>query len=88
MSKDYKNLVYQGLEIHDIKKREALLDEVDKLTAELDKWKAIADNLYDEMRIRCLEHIARHTNESHDCMQDYENACEMEMEGNNEQLHG
>jgi len=88
MSKDFKNLVYQGQEIHDIKKREALLDEVDKLTAELNKWKAIADNLYDEMRIRCLEHIARHTNESHDCMQDYENACEMEMEGNNEQLHG
>jgi len=63
-------------------------DKVQQLTAELNKWKAIADNLYDEMRVRNLEHIARHDNESHDCMQDYENACEMEMEGNNEQLHG
>jgi hypothetical protein len=52
-------------------------DKVQQLTAELNKWKAIADNLYDEMRIRNLEHIARHDNESHDCMQDYEDAIGM-----------
>ena len=38
MTKDFRNLVYQGEEIADIKKREALLNEVEELTAQLAEW--------------------------------------------------
>ena len=38
MTKDYRNIVYQGDEIADIKKREALLDEVEELTSQLAEW--------------------------------------------------
>jgi hypothetical protein len=38
MTKDYRNIVYQGDEIHDIKKREALLNEVEELTSRLGEW--------------------------------------------------
>ena len=51
-----------------------------ELLEQLTKWKAIADNFYDEIRIRCLEHVARHDNGSHDCVLDYEDAIGMERE--------
>jgi hypothetical protein len=41
MTKDYRNIVYQGDEIHDIKKREALLNKVEELTCNLENGKFI-----------------------------------------------
>jgi hypothetical protein len=62
------------------RERDALKIENAELTEQLKKWKAIADNFYDEIRIRCLEHVARHDNGSHDCVLDYEDAVGMERE--------
>jgi len=62
------------------RERDALKAENAELTQQLKKWKAIADNFYDEIRIRCLEHMARHDNGSHDCVLDYEDAVGMERE--------
>ncbi len=60
------------------RERDTLKIENAELIKELEKWKAIADNFYDEIRIRCLEHVARHDNGSHDCVLDYEDAIGME----------
>lgn len=62
------------------RERDALKIENAELHEQLTKWKAIADNFYDEIRIRCLEHVARHDNGSHDCVLDYEDAIGMERE--------
>jgi len=62
------------------RERDTLKAENAELIKQLEKWKAIADNFYDEIRIRCLEHVARHDNGSHDCVLDYEDAVGMERE--------
>ena len=62
------------------RERDTLKLENAELTQQLKKWKAIADNFYDEIKIRCLEHVARHDNGSHDCVLDYEDAVGMERE--------
>jgi hypothetical protein len=62
------------------RERDTLKAENAELTQQLEKWKAIADNFYDEIKIRCLEHVARHDNGSHDCVLDYEDAVGMERE--------
>jgi hypothetical protein len=82
MTKDFRNLVYQGNEINDVKKREALLDEVEELTAELKRWKDIAGDLYDELSVRGLnggyaDCIFRHSlsgSDTKDCLLAYEDA--------------
>jgi len=39
---------------------------------ESDKWRNIAGNLYDEMRLRGADCLYRHEDATNDCMNDYE----------------
>ena len=39
-----------------------------------DKWRNIAGNLYDEMRLRGADCLFRHEDATNDCMNDYESA--------------
>jgi hypothetical protein len=43
---------------------------------ESDKWRNIAGNLYDEMRMRAAECLYRHEDGTKDCVKDYELADE------------
>ena len=43
---------------------------------ESDKWRKIAGNLYDEMRMRAAECLFRHEDGTKDCVKDYELADE------------
>lgn len=38
MTKDFNNFIFSGEEIFDMKKREALLNEVDELTEQIAEW--------------------------------------------------
>jgi len=62
------------------RERDTLKAENAELEKQLKKWIAIADNLYDEMRVQNIVHVARHDNGSHDCVLDYEDAVGMERE--------
>ena len=46
--------------------------ERDWLFLQVDKWRNIAGNLYDEMRLRGADCLYRHEDATNDCMNDYE----------------
>lgn len=50
----------------------ALVDELIKRGIDRDKWRNIAGNLYDEMRLRGADCLYRHEDATNDCMNDYE----------------
>ena len=50
----------------------AIARERDWLLIQVDKWRNIAGNLYDEMRVRGAECLYRHENLTKDCVNDYE----------------
>ena len=51
---------------------QALGRERDWLLVQVDKWRNIAGNLYDEMRLRGADCVYRHEDATNDCMNDYE----------------
>jgi hypothetical protein len=55
---------------------QAIGRERDALQKEVEKWRNIAGNLYDEMRLRGGECIYLHEDETKDCVNDYEVADE------------
>jgi hypothetical protein len=56
---------------------QALARERDFLRRELDKWRNLAGNLYDEMRVRGAECLFRHEDDTQDCVKDFEIADEL-----------
>jgi hypothetical protein len=46
--------------------------ERDWLLLQVEKWRNIAGNLYDEMRLRGADCLYRHEDATNDCMNDYE----------------
>ena len=50
----------------------AIARERDWLQIQVDKWRNIAGNLYDEMRLRGADCLYRHEDATNDCMNDYE----------------
>jgi hypothetical protein len=50
----------------------AIARERDWLLVQVDKWRNIAGNLYDEMRLRGADCLFRHEDATNDCMNDYE----------------
>ena len=50
--------------------------ELQALLDDRDKWRNIAGNLYDEMRLRGADCLYRHEDATNDCMKDYEVADE------------
>jgi len=50
----------------------AIARERDWLLVQVDKWRNIAGNLYDEMRLRGADCLYRHEDATNDCMNDYE----------------
>ena len=46
--------------------------ERDWLLLQVDKWRNIAGNLYDEMRLRGADCLYRHEDATNDCVKDYE----------------
>jgi hypothetical protein len=67
---DKTSLVYQVAKAD----LQALLDD-------RDKWRDIAGNLYDEMRLRGADCLYRHEDATNDCMNDYELADELSGRG-------
>jgi hypothetical protein len=55
---------------------QALARERDWLQREIEKWRNIAGNLYDEMRVRGAECLYKHEDATKDCLNDYELADE------------
>ena len=55
----------------------AIARERDWLLVQVDKWRNIAGNLYDEMRLRGADCLYRHEDATNDCMNDYELADEL-----------
>ena len=51
---------------------QAIARERDWLQREVDKWRNIAGNLYDEIRVRGGECLYRHEDKTKDCVNDYE----------------
>jgi hypothetical protein len=51
---------------------QALGRERDALQREVDKWRNIAGNLYDEIRVRGGECLYQHEDKTKDCVNDYE----------------
>ena len=51
---------------------QALGRERDWLLLQVDKWRNIAGNLYDEMRVRGAECLYKHEDATKDCVTDYE----------------
>jgi len=62
------------------RERDTLKAENAELKKQLEKWIAIADNFYDEIRVQNIVHVARHDNGSHNCVLDYEDAVGMARE--------
>ena len=54
----------------------AIARERDWLLIEVDKWRNIAGNLYDELRVRGAECLYRHDDATKDCVKDFELADE------------
>ena len=50
----------------------AIARERDWLLLQVEKWRNIAGNLYDEMRLRGADCLYRHEDATNDCMNDYE----------------
>jgi hypothetical protein len=50
----------------------AIARERDWLQIQVDKWRNIAGNLYDEMRLRGADCLYRHEDATKDCVNDYE----------------
>ena len=50
----------------------AIARERDWLLAQVEKWRNIAGNLFDEMRLRGADCFYRHEDATNDCMNDYE----------------
>jgi len=46
--KDYEKFVYQGEELHDFRKRDALLDDVEKLSAKVNELEVTNNRLFIE----------------------------------------
>jgi len=59
----------------------AIARERDWLLVQVDKWRNIAGNLYDEMRLRGADCLYRHEDATNDCMNDYELADELSGRG-------
>jgi hypothetical protein len=51
---------------------QALGRERDWLQIQVDKWRNIAGNLYDEMRLRGADCLYRHEDATKDCVKDFE----------------
>ena len=50
----------------------AIARERDWLQIQVDKWRNIAGNLYDEMRLRGADCLYRHEDATKDCVKDFE----------------
>jgi hypothetical protein len=59
----------------------AIARERDWLLVQVDKWRNIAGNLYDEMRLRAADCLYRHEDATKDCVKDYELADELSGRG-------
>jgi hypothetical protein len=59
----------------------AIARERDWLLVQVDKWRNIAGNLYDEMRLRGADCLYRHEDATKDCVKDYELADELSGRG-------
>lgn len=58
---------------HEALKREFVHKGITEAVApSVDKWRNIAGNLYDEMRLRGADCLYRHEDATNDCMNDYE----------------
>ena len=58
---------------HEALKREYVHKGItEAVTPSVDKWRNIAGNLYDEMRLRGADCLYRHEDATNDCMNDYE----------------
>jgi hypothetical protein len=62
----------------------AIARERDWLLVQVDKWRNIAGNLYDEMRLRGADCLYRHEDATKDCVKDYELADELSGRGDKE----
>jgi len=55
----------------------AIARERDWLLLQVEKWRNIAGNLYDEMRLRGADCLYQHEDATKDCVNDYELADEL-----------
>jgi hypothetical protein len=55
--------------------------ELQALLDDRNKWRNIAGNLYDEMRLRGADCLYRHEDATKDCVKDYELADELSAQG-------
>ena len=59
----------------------AIARERDWLQIQVDKWRNIAGNLYDEMRLRGADCLYRHEDATKDCVKDFELADGLAEQG-------
>ena len=78
LQKEVQRLTDELFLAHEALKREFVHKGIiEAVNTDVEKWRTIAGNLYDEMRVRGAECLYRHDDATKDCVKDFELADEM-----------